>query len=113
MSEDEKVEEKSLLPAPELVVKPEEQADPQGLNAIAASVLSGLGELLPGDGPLHRAYELVDTPEERKELVDKVIRAFSLVHSVVLLSPAGRYRSLALTALEEAHLWAKRAVIRD
>lgn len=44
--------------------------------------------------------------DEEKTLLDDLKDAYAKVESIIELIPAGRYRSLAVTALEESCMWA-------
>jgi hypothetical protein len=54
---------------------------------------------------------ITDTESAKAKEMDRVRREFYRMHQDITANvPEGRYRSLALTALEEASLWAQRGL---
>jgi hypothetical protein len=88
----------------ELVVEPSGEEVPAAEVPVIEEAVSNVVSLF-------KEYVNVALEEGDKILVDKLRVAFSDLHGVIVNdAPKGRYQSLALTALEQAALWAIKSV---
>lgn len=65
-------------------------------------------------GSVKRRFEFVPVPGQTAIAIDQLRGAFvGLAGQLATSTPEGRYRALALTALEEALMWAVKSLSHD
>ncbi len=72
-----------------------------------------MGAELREPGP-DSPFSFLETTDGQKDLIHAFRKLYGHLHEHILLGlPPGRYRSLALTSLEESASWLNKAIVRE
>ncbi len=69
--------------------------------------------LPPGQSMHPSLFGYLKPSTEQLQRMEAVRQAYADLYAILNATPAGRYRSLAITALEESAMWANKGITRD